>query len=190
MQPRAPEFGCKVSSGRPGILRIPYGIPRPQFPRMPTCPPCPTATGGPRGTQDAKTRALGAVECLAFCSVSCLQIASTAARRSSAPRQQALSHVASQHDAISPRYMSVFRQTATAISVSRPRPLQMKETAPWQTEGPTRKTPGVFVDSSFAVKRGAPARQPFPSSDSPARSNRWRAAAATLPSNPVHRRGG
>ena len=47
----------------------------------------------------------------------------------------------------------------------------------------------ALVDSSSLVRRGAPARQPFASSDS-ARLNSWRAEAATLPSNPVHSTGG
>ena len=49
---------------------------------------------------------------------------------------------------------------------------------------------GTLVDSSSLVSRGAPARQPFNSSDSDARSKRCRAAKATLPSNPVQSTGG
>ena len=58
------------------------------------------------------------------------------------------------------------------------------------TDGPPRKTPRTLVDSSSEVRSGAPARQPFASSDSSASLKRWRAADATLPSKPVASSGG
>jgi hypothetical protein len=57
------------------------------------------------------------------------------------------------------------------------------------TEVPTKKIPGVFVDSSSSVNRGALPRQPLRGCWSSANSNRWLAAAATLPTNPVHSTG-
>ena len=81
-------------------------------------------------------------------------------------------------------YMFASRKLWIAGFVSRPRPRQIASatipsaaelvdeaegSSPWTTEGPTRNTPGTFADSSSAVSRGAPARQPFATSDSPAR---------------------
>mmetsp|Transcript_32731 Transcript_32731/g.55972 ORF Transcript_32731/g.55972 Transcript_32731/m.55972 type:complete len:268 (-) Transcript_32731:670-1473(-) len=102
--------------------------------------------------------------------------------------------------------MFVLRHSATASVVSRPRPRQMalltipkrwrnlytkqKEKPPWLTEGPTRKTPGTLVDSSFSVSIAAPQRQPLASSPSSANSKRSRATVATDPSKPVHSTGG
>eukprot|EP00964_Phaeocystis_antarctica_P020593 scaffold11390_cov64-Phaeocystis_antarctica.AAC.2 len=68
--------------------------------------------------------------------------------------------------------------------------MKQKESSPWTTEGPTRNTPGTFVDSSFSVSTGAPARQPFAPPDPSARSKRSWATEATLPSNPAHSTGG
>mmetsp|Transcript_291 Transcript_291/g.645 ORF Transcript_291/g.645 Transcript_291/m.645 type:complete len:222 (+) Transcript_291:197-862(+) len=102
--------------------------------------------------------------------------------------------------------MLLVRHSATAALVSIPSPSHMalattakrcrnlytkqnENSACW-TAGPTRKMPGVAIDSSSSVSRGASPRHPRRGWFSSAKVNRCRAAAATLPSKPVHRTGG